>query len=131
MVGRTALLASVALALACARVKEGPTYSATAEAVIPKDMPFTEGRAHAVANAENAARQQVLAQALARTLPDGRTLEEAVIEDPFLRAKVIDIVRTSKLTDQTLKRERGLVTVTIQLDEAPLDRLSSELPPTP
>ena len=104
---------------ACARIGPGEGYTATAFAEIVPGKSFTEGKLAAIKTAEKKARDQILVQAMGLKFQSGQTLGDAVITDPFIRAKVYDTIRTAKIADQTVD-DNGVVTVTVRLDEAPL-----------
>ncbi len=103
----------------CKGVQEGPFFSATGQAQIKPGASFTEGKLLALRLAEKVARDQILFQAKDHLFSNGVTVEEAMIADPFVRAKIYDTIRTAKITDQTINKE-GSVTVTVRFDMAPL-----------
>ncbi|GEM_PF-2801484 len=118
-------LACLAAALgpfACTRAQSGQYFSATAFAKIPPGTPYEQGKAWAIQEAYRRARDQILAQALELSFPNGELLEDAIVVDPFIRAKVYDTVRTARVTDQTIDDEDTL-SVTLRLDLAPLHEI--------
>lgn len=122
------LLAAVAMMTvtsACTRAPGGPVYSATGFASIAPDLPFEDGKLVAIRAAERSARDQILLQTLSLISRTGESLEELVISDPFVRAKVYDTIRTAKITDKTIDDENSTVTVTVELDQAPLQEFIS------
>lgn len=106
----------------CTRVEEATPYSATGVAAIEKGASFTEGRLAAVQRAEKLARDRILLYVMDMEFPNGITLDEAAVTDPFVQAKVYDTIRIAKITDQTVS-EDGLVTVTVQLDLKPVFKI--------
>jgi hypothetical protein len=127
-------LAWVALAMmlialsppACKSIPERSYYSTTAQARVQPGVSFTEGKLAAIQRAENRARDQILQYVMGQTFTDGSTLEEAVITDPFIRARVYDAIRTAKITDQTINDE-GMVTVTLRLDMEPIHAILADI----
>ncbi len=117
-----ALLVVASFLGACAHDLEGPYYSATGTALIGKDESFQEGRLDALQRAERRARDQILTHILENRFSNGATLDEAMVTDPFIRAKVYDTIRSSKITDQTVSKE-GVVNVTVQLDKKPIEAI--------
>lgn len=109
----------VVLLSGCTRVPEATPYSATGVAAIEQGTSFTEGRLAAVQRAEKLARDRILLYVMDMEFPNGLTLDEAAVTDPFIQAKVYDTIRIAKITDQTVS-EDGLVTVTVQLDLKPI-----------
>lgn len=107
----------------CTRPEPGPWFSATQQAVIPDDPTLTRNRIAAVRDAERRARDQILSQVMSHRFANGITLEDAVVADPFLRAKVYDTIRAAKLADQTVQPDTNIVTVTVQLDMGPVQAI--------
>ena len=124
-----ALMAIASLALlgaqSCASGDKGPAYSTTQFVEMPPGDRSTQARIMAIKRAEDLARAQIVRYVRDlefpddREFPDGSTLGDAIITDPFIRAKVYDTVRTARVTDQTISEE-GVVTVTVRLEMAPL-----------
>jgi hypothetical protein len=114
------LFSAVILLLACARQTASQPYTATAFATIAKDAPFTQAKLKAFEEAERKARDQILFQAMQQRFPNGQTLEDAAIQDSFIRAKLYDTIRTAKITDQTVDEAATTVTVTLKMDMEPL-----------
>jgi len=110
------------LGLGCATQQEGPFYSATSQAQIQPGKSFTEGKLLAIKLAENRARSQILTHIRDRQFSNGILLDEAIITDPFIQAKIYDTLRNAKITDKTINNE-GIVTVTVQLDMAPVNEV--------
>lgn len=124
------LLLAPLFAVACTQTPRGPAYSATAFASIEQGVPFTQGKLAAIQAAEKKARDQILIQALQMRFSTGETLETAAILDPFIRAKVYDTIRTARTTDQTVDEENTTVTVTLELDLKPLQRIIERYSPS-
>lgn len=108
----------------CKRSQEGPFYSAMSQAQIQRGKSFTEGKLFAIRLAENRARNQILNHIMDRPFPNGIRLEEAVVTDPFIQAKIYDSIRNAKIVDQTINEE-GVVTVTVRLNLAPIQDVLS------
>jgi hypothetical protein len=106
-------------------VSETPLFSATGHAQISADASLAEGKLAAIQLAEKRARDRILEHVLNRTFPNGVTLEEAIITDPFIRAKIYDTIRTARISDQTIDDE-GIVTVTVQLDLGSIEKILAE-----
>lgn len=112
-------------AQSCASGDKGPTYSTTQFVKMPPGDRSTQARIGAIKRAEDLARAQIVRYVRDLEFPDdrefpvGATLGDAIITDPFIRAKVYDTVRTARVTDQTISEE-GIVTVTVRLEMAPL-----------
>lgn len=81
----------------------------------------------AEARAANAARDAVLSQALDLHFPNGVTLGEAALKDPFIRAKLYDTVRAARITDKTLTDDE-LLSVTVRLELEPLYEILETYP---
>ncbi|MBI1784872.1 hypothetical protein HYR69_06985, partial [Candidatus Sumerlaeota bacterium] len=106
-------------------VKEGPSFSATAQAKVKPGESFVEGKLAAINLAEKRARDQILLHVMSNKFPNGITLEEAIVTDACIQAKVYDTIRTAKITDKTINDD-GMVTVTVELDLAPIMKILSD-----
>lgn len=104
----------------CVRQDEGAYYSATGFAKIELVDTLAEAKIMARNVAEKKARDLILTQALEMRFRDGTTLGDAVISDPFIRAKVYDTIRTSQILDRTYDEDEGIITVTVRLALEPL-----------
>lgn len=54
---------------------------------------------------------------------NGMTLEDAVVTDPVIRARVYDTIRTARITDRTIDEDGTRVSITMELDHGPLLRI--------
>lgn len=116
-------------AMSCSSPREsGDFLTATSFREFYPDEPGTEGQVGTILRAEMDARNDILASAGKFTFDDGRTLEDAVVEDPFIRARVYDLIRTAPIVDKTVKKQDDMVivTVTVRLDMASLNRIVTE-----
>lgn len=113
-------------AMSCSSPREsGDFLTATSFREFYPAEPGSEGQVGAILRAEMDARNDILASAGKFTFDDGRTLDDAVVEDPFIRARVYDLIRTAPVVDKTVKEqgEMVIVTVTVRLDMASLNRI--------
>jgi len=117
------VLLILTLAVGCAEVRHKPfEYAATGSARIDRSQPSAMARSRAIIKAEMAARSQVLNQVAQKRLADGSTLGDLAAIDPYVRASLKDIVRSAQATHPPIG-EDGSVTVRVQLEPGPLDRL--------
>jgi hypothetical protein len=77
--------------------------------------------------AANIARDEVLSQALQMRFPNGISLGDAALQDPFIRAKVYDTVRGARITDKTLTDGTHL-SVTVRLELEPIYKILETYP---
>lgn len=124
------LLIVAAFLMGCQGIETTPLFSATGMAQIKSEESFAEGKLAAIQLAEKRARDRILLHVMDRTFPNGVTLEEAVISDPFIRAKVYDTIRTARISDQTID-DRGIVSVTVQLDLKLIEEIMADPANTP
>lgn len=109
------LLACALLPLAACGHSNTPRFiMATSFARFPRGTAPT-AQLTASAKAENQARDKVLAQALQLTFPNGVSLSDAAVRDPFIRAKLYDVIRGARITDKTITDDE-IVSVTVRLD---------------
>jgi len=121
------LLAVVISLAACGRSEEPRFIMATSfDRVTPGTGNPDELRV-AEARAANTARDEVLSQALDMRFPNGVTLGEAALKDPFIRAKLYDTVRAARITDKTLTDD-ALLSVTVRLELEPLYKILETYP---
>ncbi len=84
----------------------------------PNDRPHA-----ALQIAEIVARDQLKLQISRFRVPDGTMLQTLATVDPFVRAVMDDIVRSARVTDRTVNQETAVVSVTVQMELAPLHDL--------
>lgn len=120
------LITFLLLAGGCATIGRGkPAYTATATAKMDPNLQAAVARREAIQMAEVRARDQIMLQALQMTTPDGRTLEQLAVEEPFVQAMLLDTIRVARVSDRIVSPE-GQVSVTVSLDEAPLQKILTE-----
>lgn len=108
--------------IACGRAETPRFIMATSFTRLPPEAASAEEKRAAAARAENQARDEVLSQALQLTFPNGTSLAEAALRDPFIRAKVYDTVRGARITDKTVTDD-SIISVTVRLELDPIYRL--------
>jgi hypothetical protein len=121
------LLLLALLVLGCGRREPAPFIMATAFSHIEPGPDQGQARLAASVRAENSARDQILAQALELQFPNGVTLADAAVQDPFIRAKLYDTVRGARITDQTFT-DGETVSVTVRLDLSAVHRILENYP---
>jgi hypothetical protein len=120
------LLAALFALAACAAMNVQPGigyagyqpdyYAVTATAHYrPVDIPGTQRRV-AQDDAENDARRQIMAYAGSMQVKPGQTVNDIIARNSRIRAKVLDIVRTSELVDWKVVPECGTVQVWMRVD---------------
>lgn len=125
---RWSLFLLLALALAaCGRAETPRFIMATSFTRLPPENASPAEKRAAAARAENQARDEVLSQALQLTFPNGASLAEAALRDPFVRAKVYDTVRGARITDKTVTDD-SIVSVTVRLELEPIYRMLESYP---
>lgn len=120
------MVAAVSLA-ACGRSEEPRFIMATSFGRVTPGADNPEELRVAEARAANTARDEVLSQALDLRFPNGVTLGEAALKDPFIRAKLYDTVRGARITDKTLTDDE-LLSVTVRLELEPLYKILETYP---
>jgi hypothetical protein len=113
--------------VACGRSDPPRFIMATSFTRLPPESASAEEKRSAAARAENQARDEVLSQALLLHFPNGVSLSEAALRDPFIRAKVYDTVRGARITDKTVTDD-SIVSVTVRLELEPIYRILDTYP---
>lgn len=91
-------------------------YSVTASARYrPVDVPGTQRRV-AQTDAENDAKRQILAYVGSMQVVPGKTVNQTIAQNSRIRAKLLDIVRTSELVDWKVDPACGCVQVWMRVD---------------
>jgi hypothetical protein len=132
----TALAALFVLALAGPAAAQNYThrcnvpdyYAVTAMARYrPVDVPGTQRRV-AQTDAENDAKRQILAYVGSMQVVPGKTVNQTIAQNSRIRAKVLDIVRTSELVDWKVDPACGAVQVWMRVDLNRIRQLVSLCP---
>ena len=121
----TALLLSMILAGCSSTSVDGEYLTATGYSQIRSGGNFAAERASAIKRAETAARLQLMNNIMQRDYESGFSIGEAVIEDPFVRAKVFDTIRMAKITDQ-VDSDGKFASVTIRLSVSVVETLIND-----
>lgn len=100
---------------------------ATGYADIRGGSGFAAKRAGAIKQAELQARLQLLTNIMQRQYPSGFSIEDAVIDDPFIRAKVFDTIRMAKIVDQ-VDSDGKVVSVTLRIAASEVDTIINDYP---
>lgn len=123
----SALIALMTVAACSSAPPSGDYVMATGYADIRAGSDFAAKRAGAIKRAELQARLQLLNNILERQYPSGFNIENAVIEDPFIRAKVFDTIRMAKIVDQ-VDSDGKVVSVTLRLAASEVDTIINDYP---
>lgn len=106
---------------------DSQVYAATVIEQIDPEEPREAATREALIRAEAAAREQIRERIYQTKLDDSRSLDDLAAVDPFVRAVVDDTLRMAVIDDRTVAPD-GTVTVTLEVDLKPINRLVEEYP---